>query len=64
MIPLQYRNIRSMKEDNNYQNKHHNEINEDMSFEEQQAQYNLQGNLINLPATLIASLAYWVVHRK
>ena len=34
-----------------------------MSFEQQQLQNNLQGNLFNLPATLIAQFIYFLRHR-
>ncbi|MCC3358819.1 DUF3949 domain-containing protein [Bacillus sp. REN16] len=64
MIPIQYRNIAATKEEFRKTNKTHNETYEDMSFEEQQLQYNLQGSLINLPSTLIATLIYKIVHRN
>lgn len=35
-----------------------------MSFEQQQMQFNLQGNPINLPASLIAEFIYFLRHRK
>jgi Protein of unknown function (DUF3949) len=63
MIPFQYRNIEAMKEELKKSKKTHNEMYEDMSFEEQQLQYNLQGNLLNLPSTLIATLIYKLRHR-
>ncbi|WP_418064792.1 DUF3949 domain-containing protein [Sporosarcina psychrophila] len=34
-----------------------------MSFEQQQLQLNLQGNLFNLPATLMAQFIYFMRHR-
>ncbi|MFD2043540.1 DUF3949 domain-containing protein [Ornithinibacillus salinisoli] len=58
LIPTQYQNIAATKEESRKLGKHHNEINEEMSFEQQQLQYNLQGNLFNLPATLVAMLIY------
>ncbi len=63
MIPFQYRNIAATKEELKKTKKTHNEIYEDMSFEEQQLQYNLQGNLLNLPSTVIATLIYKLRHR-
>lgn len=63
MIPFQYRNIAATKEELKKTKKTHNETYEDMSFEEQQLQYNLQGNLLNLPSTLIATLIYKLRHR-
>ncbi len=41
----------------------HNETYEKMSFEQQQLQNNLQGNLFNLPATLVAQFIYFLRHR-
>ncbi|MEH7382739.1 DUF3949 domain-containing protein [Bacillus sp. JJ1533] len=64
MIPIQYRNIAATKEKFKKTKKTHNETYEDMSFEEQQLQFNLQGSLINLPSTLIATLIYKIVHRN
>jgi len=63
MIPFQYRNIAATKEELKKTKKTHNKTYEDMSFEEQQLQYNLQGNLLNLPSTLIATLIYKLRHR-
>jgi len=62
MIPVQYRNIAATKEELKKTKKTHNEMYGDMSFEEQQMQYNLQGNLLNLPSTLIATLIYKLRH--
>ncbi|MFS0820643.1 DUF3949 domain-containing protein [Bacillus sp. 1P02SD] len=64
MIPIQYRNIAATKEEFKRTKKSHNETYDDMSFEEQQLQFNLQGNLINLPSTLIATLIYKLKHRN
>ncbi|MDR4888162.1 DUF3949 domain-containing protein [Fredinandcohnia sp. QZ13] len=64
MIPIQYRNIAATKEEFKKTKKTHNETYEDMSFEEQQLQFNLQGSPINLPSTLIAALIYKIVHRN
>ncbi|WP_431731893.1 DUF3949 domain-containing protein [Bacillus timonensis] len=64
MIPIQYRNIAATKEEFKRTKKSHNETYDDMSFEEQQLQFNLQGSLINLPSTLIATLIYKIIHRN
>ncbi len=64
MIPIQYRNIAATKEQFKKTKKTHNETYEDMSFEEQQLQFNLQGNLLNLPSTLIATSIYKMRHRN
>ncbi|WP_453991961.1 DUF3949 domain-containing protein [Bacillus nitroreducens] len=64
MIPIQYRNIEATKQELKRKNKTHNEMYDDMSFEEQQLQYNLQGNLLNFPSTLIATFLYKVINRN
>ncbi|MEH7235183.1 DUF3949 domain-containing protein [Bacillus sp. JJ1562] len=64
MIPIQYRNIVETKEEIKRTKKTHNEMYEEMPFEEQQLQFNLQGSPINLPSTLIAALIYKIVHRN
>ncbi|MBS4179402.1 DUF3949 domain-containing protein [Lederbergia citrea] len=63
LIPVQYRNIAATRESLKKSHLTHNEMYEKMSFEEQQLQFNLQGNLFNLPATLIAQLIYYIRHR-
>lgn len=62
LIPIQYRNIAETKKEFAKSRLTHNETYENKSFEEQQMQYNLQGNLLNLPATLIAQLIYSLRH--
>ncbi|WP_342505108.1 DUF3949 domain-containing protein [Sporosarcina sp. FSL K6-2383] len=64
MIPVQYRNIEATKKELKKSGKTHNEMYEDMSFEQQQMQFNLQGNFFNIPASLIAELIYFLRHRK
>lgn len=63
MIPIQYRNIDETKKEFKNSGLTHNETYEKMSFEQQQMQFNLQGNPLNLPATLIAQLIYSFRHR-
>lgn len=63
LIPVQYRNIADVKKEREKSDLTHNEVYENMGFEEQQLQYNLQGNFFNLPATLIAQLIYSLRHR-
>lgn len=63
MVPIQYRNIVAMKEELKESKLSHNEIYEKMPFEEQQLQYNLQGNFINLPSNIIAMIIYKIRHR-
>ncbi|MUK88556.1 DUF3949 domain-containing protein [Ornithinibacillus sp. L9] len=62
LVPLQYHNLVATKKELRESGKRHNDHNEDVSFEQQQLQYNLQGNLFNLPATLVAMLIYRVRH--
>lgn len=62
MIPIQYRNIAATKEELQKTSQTHNEKYEEMEFEEQQMQFNLQGNLFNLPATLVAQFIYFLSH--
>jgi len=64
MIPVQYRNIEAVKKELEKSGKTHNEMYEDMSFEQQQMQFNLQGSPFNLPASLIAEFIYFLRHRK
>lgn len=63
MIPVQYSNIAVTKKEIQRSKLSHNEMYEKKSFEEQELQFNLQGNPINLPATLIAQLIYTIRHR-
>jgi hypothetical protein len=64
LIPIQYSNISAMKEEmKQKENQSHNELYENKSFEEQELQYNLQGSIINLPSSLIATLIYQIKHR-
>ncbi|MFB7304166.1 DUF3949 domain-containing protein [Heyndrickxia sporothermodurans] len=64
MIPIEYNNISSIKEQKKKTNMHHNEMYEKMSFEEEQLNFNLQGNLLNLPSNLVAALIYKLGHRN
>lgn len=63
MIPVQYRNIAATKKELKESGLTPNQTYEEMSFEQQQLQLNLQGNLFNLPATLIAQFIYFMRHR-
>ena len=63
MIPVQYSNIAATKKELKESSLTHNETYEEMSFEQQQLQLNLQGNLFNLPATLMAQFIYFLRHR-
>lgn len=63
MIPVQYSNIVATKKELEESGLTHNDTYEVMSFEQQQLQLNLQGNLFNLPATLMAQFIYFMRHR-
>lgn len=63
MIPIQYSYISGLKERMKRTALTQNELYEKMSFEEEQAHFNLQGNLFNLPSALVASYIYKLRHR-
>lgn len=62
MIPIQYSYITEMNKQLP-KNKSHNEVYDSMSFEEQQLHFHAQGNLLNLPSNLVASLIYKIRNR-
>lgn len=64
MTFVQYRNIAATKKEFKKSGQTHNERYEDMSFEEQEMQFNLQGSPVNLPATLVAQLIYFLRHGR
>ncbi|MGE8203340.1 DUF3949 domain-containing protein [Heyndrickxia sp. NPDC080065] len=64
MIPFQYNYISSMKDLKKTSNLTHNELYENMSFEKEQMHFNLQGNIMNMPSSLIAMLIYKLRHRR
>ncbi|MGG2018163.1 DUF3949 domain-containing protein [Bacillus sp. S10(2024)] len=63
MIPIQYSYISGLKERMKRTGLTQNELYEKMSFEEEQAHFNLQGSLFNLPSALVASYIYKLRHR-
>lgn len=63
LIPIQYRNIAATAKEFKEKKRSHNEAYEKKSFEEEQLQFNLQGNIFNLPANIIAQLIYSFRHR-
>lgn len=63
LIPIQYSYITAMKKRRKEANLSQNQLYDNMTFEEQQLHYNLQGNLINLPSTLAAMLIYKIRYR-
>ncbi|GHI00376.1 hypothetical protein AM1BK_39180 [Neobacillus kokaensis] len=64
MLPTQYANIGETKKRFKKLNKSHNEIYKDMTFAEQQLQFNLQGNLMKLVPTLFAAFIYKIQNQK
>ncbi|MGF9963483.1 DUF3949 domain-containing protein [Bacillus rhizoplanae] len=63
MIPIQYSYISGLKERMKEIGLAQSELYEKMSFEEEQAHFNLQGNLFNIPSALVVSLIYKLRHR-
>lgn len=64
MVPIQYGSITETKKELKKSGKTHNEMYEDMSFEQQQLQFNAQGSLYTIPASLIAEFIYFLRHRR
>jgi hypothetical protein len=63
MIPFQYNYISAMKElKKDKFNQSQNELYENMTFEEQQLHFNLQGSILNLPSSIVAMLIYKIRH--
>lgn len=63
MIPLQYNYISEMQEKKAKTQKTNEEIIDNLSFEEQQVTYNMQGNLFTLPSSVVAWIIYKIRHR-
>jgi nitrate reductase gamma subunit len=67
LIPFQYRYVEQMEKmriENEKKGKSQGEMMEDMEFEQQVLHANVQGNLIFLPATILATIIYKVKHRE
>ncbi|MGV3467075.1 MAG: DUF3949 domain-containing protein [Heyndrickxia sp.] len=64
MIPLQYNYIKEMHEKKARTHKTNEEIVDDMSFEEQELTFNLQGSPFTLPSSLVAWLIFKIRHRS
>ncbi|MBW8351541.1 DUF3949 domain-containing protein [Bacillus sp. IITD106] len=64
MTIVRYRSLVEEKKFLLESGKHHNEWNESMSFEEQELRFNMQGNLLNMPANVGAMLIYKIRHRR
>lgn len=62
LVPAQYGYISEMKDI--IKRKGQEDYYKEMSFEEEQLHFNSQGNLIILPATLIANFIYNLKHKK
>lgn len=62
LVPAQYGYISEMKDI--IKRKGQEDYYKEMSFEEEQLNFNSQGNLLILPATLIANLIYNLKHKK
>ncbi|MFS0862762.1 DUF3949 domain-containing protein [Fredinandcohnia sp. 179-A 10B2 NHS] len=64
MVPVQYRYIDEMKKSREKANQTQNEQYESMSFQEEQLHFNQQGNLLNLPSALVATIIYKIRNRN
>ncbi|WP_330949419.1 DUF3949 domain-containing protein [Virgibacillus sp. MG-45] len=64
LTKLQYDTITETKAASVKSKKTHNELHETLPFEQQQLQYNLQGNIFNMPAVFVAMLIYKLRHGK
>ncbi|MCR8643493.1 DUF3949 domain-containing protein [Paenibacillus sp. N1-5-1-14] len=63
MVPLMYSYISEVKKKQAAYSSQ-NEMYEKMSFESEQAHFSVQGNILNTPSLLIATLIYKLRHRK
>lgn len=64
LIPLEYQSLVELKKQLAEKNWHHNELYANMSFEEQELNFNKQGTIFNWPALFIASMIYKWKHRS
>jgi Protein of unknown function (DUF3949) len=64
MIPIQYLYISGIKERARKWKLSQERMYENMSFEEEQLHFHIQGNIANLPSTIVAHFLYQLRHRK
>jgi hypothetical protein len=64
MIPIQYLYISGIKERARKWKLSQEQMYENMSFEEEQLHFHIQGNIANLPSTIVAHFLYQLRHRK
>ncbi|OPA77001.1 hypothetical protein BVG16_17175 [Paenibacillus selenitireducens] len=63
MIPIQYSYISELKKLQLRTGGSQSEMYEKMTFENEQSHFAVQGNIFNIPSTLIASLIYKLRHK-
>jgi hypothetical protein len=64
MIPIQYLYISGIKERARKSKLSQEQMYQNMSFEEEQLHFHIQGNIANLPSTVVAHCLYQLRHRK
>jgi Sec-independent protein secretion pathway component TatC len=64
MVPIQYLYISGIKERTRKSKLSQEQMYENMSFEEEQLHFHIQGNIANLPSTIVAHFLHQLRHRK
>ena len=64
MVPIQYLYISGIKERTRKSKLSQEQMYENMSFEEEQLHFHMQGNILNWPAALAANALYRIRHHK
>lgn len=64
MVPIQYLYISGIKERARKSKLSQEQMYENMSFEEEQLHFHMQGNILNWPAALAANALYHIRHHK
>jgi Protein of unknown function (DUF3949) len=64
MVPIQYLYISGIKERARKWKLSQEQMYENMSFEEEQLHFHIQGNIANLPSTVVAHCLYQLRHRQ
>ncbi|EJR51131.1 hypothetical protein IIM_03499 [Bacillus cereus VD107] len=64
MIPIQYLYLQGLNEKKKRTGLSQQELYKQMSFEEEQLHFHVQGNLFNIPSALVASMILKIKGRK
>ncbi|NIK13545.1 hypothetical protein BDD39_000055 [Saccharococcus thermophilus] len=64
MVPIQYLYISGIKERARKSKLSQEQMYQNMSFEEEQLHYHMQGNIMNWPAAIVAHFLYRLRHRN